>query len=166
MATFSAKARCKSSTGCTFFTAHFIASIIVSSGISFIPASTIITLPSLQATTRSIGEVSLSSGDKNPLNSPSICPIRIPATGPSNGKPAFIRALEAAIIATQSGLNDGSIESTVQTTCTSWRYPLGNSGRIGRSIKRPTNTASSAGFPSLLIKREPEILPAAYHFSS
>ena len=114
-----ASSLCKSSTGRTFSTAQCIASIIVSSGTSFAPASTITTFPSLHATTKSSGEISRSSGDKNPLNSPPIRPIRIPATGPSNGTPAFINAAEAAIIATQSGRNVGSIDNTVQTTCTS-----------------------------------------------
>ena len=44
-----------------------------------------------------------------------------PATGPSNGTPAFIKAEDAAIIATISGRKFGSIDSTVVTTCTSWR---------------------------------------------
>ena len=115
----------------------------------------------IPATTRSSGEFLRSSSSRKALNSPSTLPTRKPATGPSNGTPARLSAALAAIIAIMSGRKFGSIERTVETTCTSSRYPFGNSGRIGRSIKRPIKIASSLGRPSLLIKREPEIFPAA-----
>ena len=44
-----------------------------------------------------------------------------PATGPSKGMPVNIKAVDEAIIAITSGLNSGSIDSTVDTTCTSLR---------------------------------------------
>jgi hypothetical protein len=130
------------------------------------PASTITTPLSIPATTRSRSDCSRSSGVKNALNSPFTRPTRRPATGPSNGAPLIDNAALAAIIATISGRKAGSIDSTLATTCTSARYPFGNSGRMGRSIMRPIKIASSDGRPSRLIKRLPLILPAAYIFSS
>ena len=43
-----------------------------------------------------------------------------------------------------------STESGMATTCTSWRMPSGNRGRLGRSISRLVRTARSLGLPSRL----------------
>ena len=58
-----------------------------------------------------------------------------------------------------------SAESVVQMTCTSFRKPFGQSGRIGRSIMRAVRIAFSVGRPSRL-KKPPGIFPAAYIRSS
>ncbi len=58
-----------------------------------------------------------------------------------------------------------SAERTVQITCTSFRNPFGQSGRIGRSIMRAVRVARSDAFPSRL-KKPPGIFPAAYIRSS
>src|SRR5215213_8932769 len=50
-------------------------------------------------------------------------------------------------------------------TWTSDLYPLGNKGRIGRSVSRAANVAASVGRPSRLMK-PPGIFPAAYMRSS
>ena len=49
---------------------------------------------------------------------------------------------------------------TVAITCTSLKKPSGNSGRIGRSIRREVSISFSEGRPSRL-KKPPGILPAA-----
>ena len=59
-----------------------------------------------------------------------------------------------------SGGISGSTESAVQTTVTSLNSPLGNSGRMGRSIRRDVRMALSLPRPSLLLKL-PGILPTA-----
>src|ERR1700746_1309697 len=51
------------------------------------------------------------------------------------------------------------------TSCVSYRQPLGNRGRIGRSIRREVSVAFSPARPSRL-KKEPGIFPAAYMRSS
>ena len=53
-----------------------------------------------------------------------------------------------------------SAETTVQITCTSFMNPLGNKGRIGRSIKRLVKVSFSEGRASRL-KKPPGILPTA-----
>ena len=53
-----------------------------------------------------------------------------------------------------------SVESTVATTWTSFMKPLGNSGRMGRSIWRAARIAFSLGRDSRLMN-PPGILPAA-----
>ena len=66
------------------------------------------------------GNVFVASGANFPVglitNLPSIKPTITPATGPSNGTPASIKALEAAIMPITSGRKFGSIERTVATT--------------------------------------------------
>ena len=47
-------------------------------------------------------------------------------------------------------------------TCTSDLYPLGNSGRIGRSVRRAARVAASVGRPSRLMN-PPGILPGGVH---
>ena len=51
-------------------------------------------------------------------------------------------------------------ETTVAMTWTSFLKPFGNSGRIGRSIRRDVSVSFSVGRPSRL-KKPPGILPAA-----
>ena len=58
-----------------------------------------------------------------------------------------------------------SADSVVQITCTSFRKPFGQSGRIGRSIMRAVSVARSVARPSRL-KKPPGIFPAAYIRSS
>ncbi len=70
------------------------------------------------------------------------------------------RAKDAPLIANISGKLSGSTDITVQITCTSFLYPLGNSGLIGLSMALADNIAFSVGLPSLLIN-PPGILPTA-----
>ena len=76
--------------------------------------------------------------------------------------PALIGASAALvpIIAAMSACTSGFRLSTCTTTCTSLKKPSGNSGRIGRSIRRLVSVSSSLGRPSRL-KKLPGILPAA-----
>src|SRR5437660_12268760 len=53
----------------------------------------------------------------------------------------------------------------IATSWVSYRQPFGNSGRIGRSIRRADSVAFSPARPSRL-KNEPGIFPAAYIRSS
>ena len=78
--------------------------------------------------------------------------------------PEIVSAAEQPISATMSGSFSRSWLSTVATTWTSLRKPSGNSGRIGRSIRRETSVSFSVGRPSRL-KKPPGILPAAKAFS-
>src|SRR3954469_7539069 len=57
------------------------------------------------------------------------------------------------------------MESGIETSCVSKCQPLGNRGRIGRSIMRAVRVPFSPERPSRL-KNEPGILPAAYIRSS
>ncbi|MCY1303451.1 hypothetical protein D9M70_531600 [compost metagenome] len=70
------------------------------------------------------------------------------------------RAAEVPIIAAMSGSVFLLVDTTVQMTCTSLRKPSGNSGRIGRSIRREVRVSFSEGRASRL-KKPPGILPAA-----
>ena len=85
--------------------------------------------------------------------------------GPWNGISETLNAIEEPIIAAISGEQSGSALKTIFMICTSCLYPLGNSGRIGLSMRRAVNVASSPGRPSLFLN-PPGILPAAYIFSS
>src|SRR5690625_4792404 len=99
------------------------------------------------------------------MNLPSTSPTVAPAIGPSNGISLTLRASDEPSIAAICGEASGSTDSTIEMTCTSLLYPSGNRGRIGRSIRRLVNVASSLGLPSRLLK-PPGIFPAAYNFSS
>ncbi len=57
-----------------------------------------------------------------------------------------------------------SVDSTVAITWLSKRQPFGNSGRLGRSIRRAVSISASVRRPSRL-KYPPGILPAAEVFS-
>ena len=78
--------------------------------------------------------------------------------------PLMVRAAEAAIMARMSGSFSPSWASTVTITWVSFLNPGGNSGRIGRSIRREVSVSFSVGRPSRL-KKPPGILPAANAFS-
>ncbi|CSC37034.1 Uncharacterised protein [Vibrio cholerae] len=77
-----------------------------------------------------------------------------------NGSPEIASAAEVPIIEMMSGCTSGFTETTVAITCTSLVKPSGNSGRIGRSIRRAISVSPSEGRPSRL-KKPPGILPAA-----
>ena len=68
--------------------------------------------------------------------------------GPAHGISLTAREAEAPIIAGMSGMLLVSTDMTVATTDTSWRMPLGKSGRSGRSMRREVRMAFSAGRPS------------------
>lgn len=51
---------------------------------------------------------------------------------------------------------------TLASTCTSSGRPLGNNGRIGRSMRRETRVSRSDGRPISRRKKLPGIRPAAY----
>jgi hypothetical protein len=78
--------------------------------------------------------------------------------GPLKGTPEIARAAEVPIMAGISGSISLSADITVQMTCTSFMKPLGNSGRIGRSIRREVRVSFSEGRASRL-KNPPGILP-------
>jgi hypothetical protein len=74
--------------------------------------------------------------------------------------PLIASAALVPISAAMSACTSGFRLSTWMTTCTSLKKPSGNSGRIGRSIRRLVSVSSSLGRPSRL-KKLPGILPAA-----
>ncbi len=74
--------------------------------------------------------------------------------------PEIASAAEAPIMEITSGSWSFSADMTVQTTCTSFMKPLGNSGRIGRSMSRLVSVSFSEGRPSRR-KKPPGIFPAA-----
>jgi hypothetical protein len=78
--------------------------------------------------------------------------------------PEIASAAEAPSIAGMSESISGSSDTTVATTWISLRKPSGNSGRIGRSIRREVSVSFSVGRPSRL-KKPPGMRPAAYVFS-
>ena len=80
--------------------------------------------------------------------------------GPLKGMPEMVSAADTASIAGMSESTSGFSDSTCATTCTSLKKPSGNSGRIGRSIRREVSVSFSEGRPSRL-KKPPGILPAA-----
>ena len=61
--------------------------------------------------------------------------------------PDISSAAETASIAGMSESISGLSESTVATTCTSFRKPSGKSGRIGRSMSREVSVSFSEGRP-------------------
>ena len=142
------------------------ASRIFSSGISFAPASTIVSPSFVPTTIRSSSPLSsLSRRVGLTTSSPSIRPTRTAPTGPRNGSGESISAADAPLMQRMSWAVTRSALRTVQITCTSLRKPFGQSGRIGRSIIRAVRMARSVGRPSRL-KKPPGILPAAYIRSS
>ena len=69
-------------------------------------------------------------------------------------------AADAPVIASTSESFSVSAEMTSAITCVSFRHPDGNSGRIGRSIRRRVSTSFSEGLPSRL-KNPPGMRPEA-----
>ena len=92
-------------------------------------------------------------------------PMRPPATGPSNGRGESMTAAEAPVRASTSDSFSWSAEMTLASTCTSSFKPLGNRGRMGRSMRRETRVSRSEGRPISRRKKLPGIRPAAYIFS-
>ena len=142
------------------------ASRISASGISLAPASTIRMASSVPATIRSRSVLSTRSSSLGLTTKlPSTLPIRTAPTGVGNGMLETISAAEAPFMARMSyGLTWSTLIGSA-TSCVSYRHPLGNSGRIGRSIRRAVSVAFSPARPSRL-KNDPGILPAAYIRSS
>ena len=100
------------------------------------------------------------------INSPFTRPTFTPAIGPLNGMSEIQSAKLAPNIAAISALDSPDQRlNTVFTTCTSFRNPSANKGRIGRSIIRAVKVACSLGLPSRR-KKPPGILPTEYSFSS
>ena len=93
-------------------------------------------------------------------NSPSTRPTRTPAIVRVNGMLESASAADAPVIASTSLSFSVSAEITSAMICVSWRQPAGNSGRIGRSIRRLVSTSFSLGLPSRL-KKPPGIRPDA-----
>ena len=91
-------------------------------------------------------------------------PMRTAAIGPWNGMSDTCSAADAPVSEIISGSFSRSCDSTVAITCVSQAKPSGNSGRIGRSIRREVRISFSAWRPSRL-KKPPGILPAANVFS-
>ncbi len=87
-------------------------------------------------------------------------PTRTPAIVFWNGTDDSESAAEAPVIASTSESFSVSAEIRSATICVSKNQPDGNSGRIGRSIRRLVSTSFSAGLPSRL-KKPPGIRPDA-----
>ena len=87
-------------------------------------------------------------------------PIRTAPTGPRNGIGESIRAADEPLMARMSCGCTWSAENVVTMTWTSFLYPFGHSGRMGRSTMRAVRIAFSPARPSRL-KNPPGILPAA-----
>ena len=96
---------------------------------------------------------------------PSTRPTCTEPVGPAQGISEMERAMELPIIANGSGGMFVSTESAVAMTTTSLNRPFGNSGRMGRSMRRDVRIPLSLALPSRFLK-PPGILPTAYIFSS
>ena len=137
-----------------------MASTTSSSDSSFSMPSTMVTVSLVPATVISTPQVTWVSRSGLMTNWPSTRPMRTPAIGPWNGASEIIKAADAPRMPNILGGQSGSADSTIATICTSSLYPLGNKGRMGRSIMRPVKMAASLGLPSRL-KNPPGIFPAA-----
>src|SRR2546423_173134 len=62
--------------------------------------------------------------------------MRTAPMGPSKGTSLMVSAAEAPLIERMAGSFSWSTLSTVETTCTPLRKPLGSSGRSGLSVSR------------------------------
>jgi hypothetical protein len=91
---------------------------------------------------------------------PSVMVTRTAPMGPAKGMPERQSAAEEPIMASTSGSFSLSAEITRLITCISLRKPFGNSGRMGRSIRRQVSVSFSSGRPSRL-KKPPGIFPPA-----
>ena len=130
------------------------------SGTSFAPASTIVIEDPEPATVRSrslswswlyVGFTTIS---------PSMYPSRVPLTGPEKGISEIVSAADVPMMLRMSGMFSWSADSASTTTCVSFRYPFGKSGRIVRSVNRLARIASCPGRPSRR-KKLPGIFPIA-----
>ena len=122
--------------------------------------STISTAVAVPATTRSSFESLSSVWVGLSTYSPLMKPTRAAPIGPSNGRPDSDSAADAPIIAGMSALTSGLDEITVAMICTSLKKPSGNSGRMGRSIRREVSVSPSDGRLSRL-RKPPGMRPAA-----
>jgi hypothetical protein len=73
-------------------------------------------------------------------------PMRPPATASAKGRGDSMTAAEAAVMESTSDSFSWSEEMTLASTCTSSGRPLGNNGRIGRSMRRETRVSRTADF--------------------
>ena len=143
------------------------ASRISASGISLAPASTIRMASSVPATMRSR---SVSSRRSSSVRVDDEVAVDLAdAHGADRASAAGCRRSSAPRRRRSSrgcrrGARGRSL-SGIATSCVSKCQPLGNSGRIGRSIMRAVSVPFSPARPSRL-KNEPGILPAAYIRSS
>ena len=87
-------------------------------------------------------------------------PTRTPAIVFSNGISESASAAEAPVMARTSESLSVSADSTKAMTCVSKRQPAGNSGRIGRSMRRLVSVSFSVALPSRL-KKPPGMRPEA-----
>ena len=143
---------------------NFKASIKSASGISSAEPSNMTMFDSLPTYTRSRSLDSICSWVGLATNPPSMRPTRTAPIGPANGRSLIISAAEAPLIDRMSESFSPSALSSRVWTCTSLKYPLGNSGRIGRSVTRQVRISFSDGRPSRL-KKPPGKRPAAAAFS-
>ncbi len=93
------------------------------------------------------------------ISSLSIIPIRTAAMGPLNGMPEIRNAALPPVMLSTSGLFSPSQDITLDMTWTSSRYPFGNSGRSGRSVRRHVRISLVVGRPSRF-RYPPANLPA------
>ena len=129
--------------------AFFIASSIMSFGISSAPASIIAIFSLVPATVKVSLLFFLCSSVGFRIIFPSTYPTLTAAVGPPKGISEIERAQEAPIIAHTSGELSWSTESTVATTTVSFLKSFGKSGLSGLSMAREVKIALSEGFPSL-----------------
>ena len=129
--------------------AFFIASNIISFGISSAPASIIVIFSLVAATVNVNLLFSLCSAVGFIIISPSTYPTFTAAVGPPNGISEIESAQDAPIILQTSGELSCSTDKTVATTHTSFLKSFGNNGLNGLSIALDVKIALSAGFPSL-----------------
>jgi hypothetical protein len=78
----------------------------------------------------------------------------------SSGISESARAAEAPVMARTSASWSVSADSTKAMTWVSYAQPVGNSGRIGRSMRRLVSVSFSVALPSRL-KKPPGIRPEA-----
>ena len=147
-------------TGCIRSWPNVTAPSITSSDSSFASDSTIRTALLVPATTRSRSDSASAANPGLSRYRPSAYPTRAAPIGPLNGIPEQATAADAPTMAGMSGSMSGSTEITVAMIWVSLRKPLGNRGRIGRSISRQVRISFSPGRPSRR-KKPPGMRPAA-----
>ena len=100
--------------------ALYIASTIFSSGISFAPASIIITLSLVDATVNLRSDTAICSSLGFTTKKPPTIPICVVAQGPSNGISEIAVAIADPSIAVSSGEQSGSTDNTRLLSVTSF----------------------------------------------